>query len=201
MRLTARSKALEARGPERAAPGDSVTAHRLSLWLGQGLLASTLLACQQEAHALHPPPGRPVREGTATPGHAVSPPWPNANPYADNGYALSQGDVWFSSFNCVGCHGHGGGGIGPALMDAHWIYGSRPEEIFTSIASGRPGGMPAFGSRLLEDQIWQLVAFVRSLSGWASRAEAPGREDHMSVVKPPNRTDPLPWTPPEKPTP
>src|SRR5690606_32575144 len=41
-----------------------------------------------------------------------------------NAFALSEGKRLFDSFNCSGCHARGGGGIGPALMDARWIYGS-----------------------------------------------------------------------------
>ena len=47
-------------------------------------------------------------------------------------------------YNCSGCHSHGGGGIGPALMDDEWIYGSDPENIFATIVEGRPNGMPTF---------------------------------------------------------
>ena len=45
--------------------------------------------------------------------------------------------------NCVGCHSHGGGGMGPALMDGQWRYGGRIDQIATTIAEGRPNGMPA----------------------------------------------------------
>ena len=64
--------------------------------------------------------------------------------------------------NCTGCHANGGGGIGPPLMDAEWRYGSAPGDIYRSIVEGRPNGMPAFGKRLTEDEIWQLHAFVKS---------------------------------------
>jgi cytochrome c oxidase cbb3-type subunit 3 len=71
--------------------------------------------------------------------------------------------------------------MGPALMDAQWIYGSKPENIFESIVEGRPNGMPAFGAKIVEDQIWQLVAYVRSMSGLLRSDVAPGRADAMYV--------------------
>ena len=49
--------------------------------------------------------------------------------YEENAYAMSEGQRWYQSFNCVGCHAHGGGGMGPPLMDAQWLYGSKPEQI------------------------------------------------------------------------
>ena len=30
-------------------------------------------------------------------------------------------------------------------MDAEWIYGSHPEQIYSDIVQGRPNGMPSFG--------------------------------------------------------
>jgi len=89
--------------------------------------------------------------------------------------------------NCAGCHAAGGGGgIGPALSDEEWIYGWEPEVIFDSIVYGRPNGMPSFSGRIPDQQVWQIVAYVRSLSGLASRQAAPGRGDHLSGGPPPN---------------
>src|SRR5699024_2472602 len=79
------------------------------------------------------------------------------NPYDDNAYAVSQGKRFFTWYNCVGCHAHGGGGMGPPLMDDKWLYGSRPQDIFTTIVEGRPNGMPSFRDRIPEQQVWQIV--------------------------------------------
>ena len=38
-------------------------------------------------------------------------------------------------------------------------------KIFDTIVKGRPRGMPTWGGRIPENQIWQIVAYVRSLSG------------------------------------
>ncbi|HYJ45479.1 MAG TPA: c-type cytochrome, partial [Pyrinomonadaceae bacterium] len=57
---------------------------------------------------------------------------PVKNEYEENAYAMNEGKRLFTWFNCVGCHAHGGGGIGPALMDDKWIYGSQPEQIFAT---------------------------------------------------------------------
>src|SRR5204862_1075855 len=90
---------------------------------------------------------------------------PVRNEYEENAYALSEGQHLYDYFNCVGCHAHGGGGMGPALMDDKWIYGYNPGQIFASIVQGRPNGMPAFRDRIVDYQVWQLAAYVRSLSG------------------------------------
>lgn len=71
--------------------------------------------------------------------------------------------------------------MGPPLMDDKWIYGSEPEQIFETIVQGRPNGMPAFGNKVVSDQVWQIVAYVRSMSGLLRKDVAPGRTDDMQV--------------------
>jgi len=65
---------------------------------------------------------------------------------------------------CSACHGPGGSGnplLGaPALNDAAWLYGGERESIIESIAQGRNGVMPAFGTRLDETQIRLLTAWL-----------------------------------------
>jgi cytochrome c oxidase cbb3-type subunit 3 len=111
------------------------------------------------------------------------------NEYEENAYAVSEGKRLFSAYNCDGCHSHGGGGIGPPLMDAKWIYGPRPEQIFSTIVEGRPNGMPSFRSKIPDFQVWQLAAYVRSMGGLVSKDVAPGRDDDMSGKQPESSTE------------
>jgi cytochrome c oxidase cbb3-type subunit III len=106
-----------------------------------------------------------------------------------NGFDVSEGQRLFRSFNCNGCHQNGGGGIGPALMDSRWIYGSEPRAIYTTIVEGRPNGMPSFRNKINDHQLWQLVAYVRSMSGLVPAAARSSREDHMQS-KPPGTLQP-----------
>ncbi|HEY0369590.1 MAG TPA: cytochrome c [Chthoniobacterales bacterium] len=106
--------------------------------------------------------------------------------YEESAYAIGEGQKLYMAFNCVGCHFHGGGGIGPPLMDGEWIYGHEPQQIFASIVEGRPNGMPSFRGKIPDYQVWQLVAYVRSLGGLAPSSTAPGRSDEMAAGHPPN---------------
>lgn len=86
------------------------------------------------------------------------------DPYNGNQVALMQGRQLFVEYNCSGCHGgHAGGGMGPSLRDRKWLYGSSDAHIFASIAEGRGKGMPAWGMRIPQDQIWKLVLYIKSL--------------------------------------
>lgn len=106
--------------------------------------------------------------------------------FVSNAWSLAEGQRYFESFNCSGCHGGaGGGGIGPALSDGSWRYGGTVADIHASIAFGRPNGMPTFAERIPDYVIWQLASYVVSLSGRAPLDVAPGRSDSISSGPPP----------------
>jgi cytochrome c oxidase cbb3-type subunit III len=114
---------------------------------------------------------------------------PMESPYEENAWGMGEGKRLYQNYNCSGCHAMGGGGIGPALMDDKWIYGSTGEQIYSTIVQGRPNGMPAFGGRIPNDQIWQIVAYVQSLSGLTPQDAASSRDDDMSAKKPEARKE------------
>ena len=118
------------------------------------------------------PPTEVAAQGDTPPiGMAVGPvpgttaqPGGRSNPYAQDPVVLAEGRRLFQSYNCAGCHGdHAGGGMGPSLRDQDWIYGSSDSQVFNSIAEGRAHGMPAWGVKVPEDQIWKLVAYIKSM--------------------------------------
>jgi cytochrome c oxidase cbb3-type subunit 3 len=153
------------------------------------LLATASCKREDRGYRVDPPSADTIQTLTLTDLRAGNSPTnaPVQNDYEQNAYAISQGQHLYNYFNCVGCHAHGGGDKGPALMDDKWIYGSRPEQIFATIVQGRPNGMPAFRGHIPDYQVWELVAYVRSLSGQVSKQAAPGREDHMQTTpQPPN---------------
>jgi cytochrome c oxidase cbb3-type subunit 3 len=87
------------------------------------------------------------------------------NPYEGNKDAIRTGGQLFIGYNCLDCHGaEGSGAMGPSFQDGRWHFGGSPGEVFESIYQGRPDGMPAWGGRISNDQIWMLTAYVRSLS-------------------------------------
>lgn len=87
-----------------------------------------------------------------------------ANPYAGNATRAAEGAKLFVSYNCMDCHGaDGSGAMAPSLQDTRWHFGSTAGDIFESIYEGRPDGMPAWGGRIADDQIWRLVTYVQTL--------------------------------------
>lgn len=88
----------------------------------------------------------------------------------DDPEQIAAGRQLYLAMNCVGCHSHGGGGMGPALIDDTWIYGGEIENIAATIREGRPNGMPSYRGFLPEEQIWQIAAYVRSMPAAADQA-------------------------------
>ena len=67
-------------------------------------------------------------------------------------------------------------------------YGDKPENIYSTIIEGRPNGMPSFRAKIPDDQVWQLVAYVRSMSGQLRKDVAPTRNDDMNARRSEQRT-------------
>ena len=88
------------------------------------------------------------------------------NPYTGNAEAIQQGRTLYLQNGCSACHGAGGGGgMGPALLDDEWKFGSDDLTLVKLIKGDLPQQtMPAaFGGVLKDDEIWKIIAFVRSL--------------------------------------
>lgn len=96
------------------------------------------------------------------------------NPFTGDPQAVAVGRQLFTGYNCAGCHSsYAGGGMGPNLRDTVWIYGGSDAQLFSTIAEGRPNGMPAWGAKVAEDQIWQIIAYLRTLGSDAEPVKPP----------------------------
>jgi cytochrome c oxidase cbb3-type subunit 3 len=160
-----------------------------------------LAACEREDRAFRSDVPPETREQIALTGLSPGNSPPMERPsglgpeYQNNAYHLSQGKKWYSAFNCNGCHSNGGGGSGPALMDDKWIYGGRIENIVQSIREGRPNGMPSWRGKITDQQIWEIAAYVQSMSGNISSDVAPGRDDDLAAKLPETMLVPQPPKP------
>lgn len=155
-------------------------------------LAASVAACNRENRSLDASPVETGPQAVTVSGLAPggSPPPAPSDPrgqeYEGNAAHIANGQRYYKWFNCSGCHFNGGGGIGPALMDDKWRYGGRIEQIYDTIEHGRPNGMPAFKDKIPDQQIWEIAAYVRSLSGNADKLAAPSRADEMNSIPPIN---------------
>jgi cytochrome c oxidase cbb3-type subunit 3 len=163
-------------------------------WIA-GLVVAVLtltVGCEREARRYQELPAFANRET----GVRVSPLEPGmpqmqapvTSPYQNNAWGMGEGKRLFAAYNCAPCHAvNGGGAIGPALIDDKWIYGASPDQIYATISQGRPDGMPSFGGHITAQQIWQLVAYVESMSGQVKATSAPSRNDDQMGALPESR--------------
>ena len=93
------------------------------------------------------------------------------NPLPATEQSVAAGKRTYSRL-CARCHGASGKGDGggagaggqPAdFTDDTWEFGASDGEIFSVIHDGTSADMEAYGERLGETEIWQLVNFLRSL--------------------------------------
>jgi len=154
------------RNPEQRAATMRLAPIALVSWLA--LSASDALAQQSTAPDADRGPDAVSVTGLFPNGGAPSPPDPTGARFEGNKAAIEDGKQLFGQMNCTGCHFNGGGGMGPALMSGHWRYGGQIDQIYASIAQGRPNGMPSWQFVLQPQQIWELAAFVKSLSASAA---------------------------------
>ena len=138
---------------------------------------AALLACEQDrdegvgAASALPPVGMQAVGPQPGPDRVLP---RTENPYEDDLAAAVQGRRLFRWYNCEGCHGgRAGGGMGPSLRDADWLYGAGSQEIFNSIAHGRSNGMPSWGTKIPAAQIWLLVSYIESLNTSAEPSPPP----------------------------
>ena len=95
------------------------------------------------------------------------------NPVSSSPESIAAGKQTYTR-TCAPCHGTSGeGGPGndlipaaPDLTDAMWDHGSTDGEIFTNIKDGiAPDfNMTPFKDRLKDEEIWNVVNYVRSLA-------------------------------------
>ena len=151
------------------------------------LLAAALAGCEREQRSYREvPPAATAFPAVQTTDLQAGPKLvdPVVGSYQENRWAVGQGMIYYVQFNCAGCHAPGGGGgMGPPLNDDEWIYGSDPENIFDTVVEGRPNGMPSFRGKINNSQLWQLVAYVRSMSGLTPKDTWPARADHMQEIR------------------
>lgn len=91
----------------------------------------------------------------------------NQNGYELDNAQVAQGKALFET-NCVLCHGPDAKGMtsmgAPNLTDDIWLFGGDRESIRETIRHGRSGVMPEWQTKLGNERIMLLAAYVRSLS-------------------------------------
>lgn len=100
-----------------------------------------------------------------------------SNPYTGDNEATAKGEVFYQA-NCAACHGNSGRGDGPASASldprpqnlAQYQQGMSDAYLYWRIAEGglmKPftSLMPGWKSIMTEEQIWQVITYLRQFDG------------------------------------
>ena len=111
------------------------------------------------------PAHEPPTTQAPAPQASAEPATTTQNPFSGNAAMIAEGRTLYNRVGCQGCHGGGGGGgMAVSLIDATWTFGSDDETLHKLIKGGIPEQtMPTVYSALPDEQVWQLLAFIRSL--------------------------------------
>jgi mono/diheme cytochrome c family protein len=112
---------------------------------------------------------------------------------ADLSARVERGREVYARIKCITCHGEHGAGDGPQaaeLTDDRGLpieprnftvqpfkYGETPTDIYRALVTGLDGTpMPSFETALKEDELWDVVAYVRTLIGDTTTAKVSARD-------------------------
>lgn len=87
------------------------------------------------------------------------------DPYVGDANATAQGKELYDSW-CQGCHmPDGSGHMGPSLIDDVYLYDRVPTDagLFEVIFAGAGGAMQSFATRMTQDEMLKVVAYIRAL--------------------------------------
>ena len=129
----------------------------------RSILAFVGLATLCLSAALVAQPPQPVRQSPQGDG--------GTNPRAGNPQAIDAGKNIYRG-RCAVCHGIDAKGYrGSDLTSGDWVHGGSDAQIYKTIAGGVPGTeMPGNGN-MSADEIWAVIAYLRTLSTGAPAPE------------------------------
>ena len=150
------------------------------------VLGTGLLWAQEKTQTTPPAEPAPAAQhpGTISAADKARP-----NPVKFTDVSVERGQKIFKT-QCALCHGDKGNGKGelaadmkltvPDFTDPNTLKPRTDGELFTIIGSGG-STMPSQGSRLTETHRWNLVNYIRSLSGKAPE-KATGKEPDENTI-------------------
>jgi mono/diheme cytochrome c family protein len=112
-----------------------------------------------------------------TAGWAAGQQGPASNPVPYTPASIARGKTFFLQ-NCQSCHDEDGRARSAAVAIAadltnpdRWKFGTSDAQVFKTIKSGAAEAMPPFGADLKDDQIWDIVNFIRSIGPESKRPQ------------------------------
>jgi putative heme-binding domain-containing protein len=107
---------------------------------------------------------------------------PTGNPLMGNADAIRFGTGLYRA-RCADCHGMDARGIRAPDLTQVWASGRTDDGLFKTVKNGVPGTeMPAVGARMFDNEIWQILAYLRTLAASAPNEPPRGNAEHGQQV-------------------
>ena len=89
---------------------------------------------------------------------------PTKNPLEGDTEAIKNGQGLFRA-RCADCHGMDASGVRAPDLTQVWASGRTDEGLFRTLRNGVPGTeMPSVGARTPDDEVWKILAYLRTLA-------------------------------------
>ena len=112
--------------------------------------------------------------GSVAPGATAAQDRPNKNPLEGNPAAVQAGMGMFRS-RCADCHGMDASGVRAPDLRQVWASGRTDDGLFQTLRNGVVGTeMPSVGVRTTDDEIWKMLAYLKTLAASAPTDLASG---------------------------
>lgn len=124
-----------------------------------------------------------VLSGAALQAQNESTALPAVNPLANDADAIRNGTGLFRA-RCANCHGMDARGVRGPDLTLLWANGRTDPGVFQTVRRGVPGTeMPAQGIRTKDDDIWRIVAYLKTLATPAPEAAHGNAENGARVFR------------------
>lgn len=104
------------------------------------------------------------------------------NPLTGNAKAIDQGRNMFRG-RCAVCHGVDAKGYrGTDLTSGEWMHGGTDADLLRTIKKGVPGTEMPGNPNMSDDEVWMVIAYLRTLADASARAPEsgdPGRGEQL----------------------
>src|SRR5216117_1694852 len=107
---------------------------------------------------------------------------PAKNPLEGNADAI-RGGMGLYRARCADCHGMDARGIRAPDLTQVWASGRSDAGLLQTLRDGIPGTeMPAVGARTTDDEIWKMLAYLRTLAAAAPNEPPRGNAENGQRV-------------------
>jgi len=107
---------------------------------------------------------------------------PAKNPLEGNDEAIKNGQGLFRA-RCADCHGMDARGVRAPDLTQVWASGRTDEGLFRTLRNGVPGTeMPSVGPRTPDDEVWKILAYLRTIAAQAPTDAPRGNVENGRTV-------------------